>query len=198
MKLYTVFAVLSLFLLVACGGNNAGQESETAAQEEAAPAADDVMTMPLTTEMEIEDWVAQVVMDMEGGQEFPTSPTKEITVGDKTWQASVVNPDGRISLVRAAYPGWGEPTEVVRYLSRDGRVVLFEEYLKTGDQFKVDKIYYSEDGMVLSSSTRTGPTLAEARNAVPGEFEPEPGDIFENYEAVRETAETILTLFQEN
>jgi hypothetical protein len=203
MKIQSIlFSLVVSFSLVACGSSapkedegdtNAESVTETA-QEELSDTQQNLLNMPLESEEAIEDWIADLAMET-NRQSIPVSEYKTVQVDGKNMEVRIVNPGGKVTIVSAAHPQWQAPTEAYRYYTRNDEVIALEKFVRKEDVYELDMVYYA-DGQILSSNTRTGATLEEARQAIPGTFVPEEGDTYDDYAQIKAVAKEIRDVFQ--
>lgn len=195
-----IFAILILVIVMlnSCGGDPASKENNETAETtevENAPPEDEVLTMDLNSVNNIEDWIALLAVKMNEGV-FSGSEKKMIEREGMTLEAQVFNSkDNRIKIVRAGAPSWDAETieYAIRYLMRDGQVVLMGEARKGDDGYSVNRFYYG-DKKLLGSSTLKGATFEEAYSlSVPGDYEPQAEDDFRlNYEEVMKRGNAFM------
>lgn len=196
-SLLLLLSLLFVVLLPACGDNDAGEaeieEPEMEETQTEAVSEPDVLTRELSTPEEIEDWVAELAV-MVNQNEFQSTSPKEVTRGDTTYQVTVLNPEGRIKIVRAGSPSWENMEHGIRYLTRDGDVIMLEELEKVDDGYRINRFYYS-NGELVSSTSRRGATLSEAMGALPTGYESPTGDgsdVRLKYEEVKSASDILL------
>lgn len=189
----TLFISFMLIFLGACGDGEQAPEEETPQMEEetATEVQDPILTMELGSVDKIEDWVSLIAIKL-NEEAFPIAGPVMINRNDKEYEAIVVNPDGRVQIVRLANPDWENLEEGLRYFTRDGDVILLEELQKTADGVKINTIYYA-DGVMLNGRSRMGATIEEARKAVSQPYEAtEADDLRLKYEEVKARSEALI------